>query len=318
MNKRIKVSKQNIVITYGEAIQEFLDEKALLNLTEQTLKHYKENLERFAKYSKFDDDTPITEVNAKSVNKYKQHYLKQDVSYVTVNTYMIVLRTFVKWCERKDYIEPIEIQLVRGQETRVKYYTQEEMEKLLEKPIGSNHYGVWRTWAIIAFIYATGARAQSVCDVKMEDVDFYRKEVTFTHQKNKTLLVLPISEQLEKVLKEYIRRCSMKNEEYLFPAITGEQLTTSGLNQAINNYCKNRRVPNRGVHALRHSFASQYIRNGGNPVKLQRILNHKSFRMTERYLHLFSEDLKVDYSDFSPLDTATRKKSRTKNVGNKE
>lgn len=40
--------------------------------------------------------------------------------------------------------------------------------------------------------------------------------------------------------------------------------------------------------------------------------------MTERYLHLFSENLKVDYSDFSPLDTTTRKKSRTKNVGNKE
>ena len=318
MAKRIKISKEEHKITFNEALAEYMDYKAASGLTDQSLEQYSFSIGMFSTYNEFDDDTLLEVVDAKMINKYKNHLLKKDISFRTVNSYIRGLRTFLNWCAKRNYIEQLEVKEVKGQETRIKYYTPEEMEKLLEKPTGSNNFGAWRMWAIIAFIYATGARAQSVCNVKMEDVDFYRKEITFTHQKNKSLLVLPLSEQLEKVLKEYIRKCGLKNEEYLFPTITGEENTVPAIQRAMVRYCKTRDVPNRGIHALRHSFASQYIRNGGNPVKLQKILNHSSFSMTERYLHLFGEDLKVSYSDFSPLDTATRKKSRTKRVGNKE
>lgn len=318
MARRIKVSKEEVKMTFNDAEKEFIENKAASGLAEVSLEFYQFAIQMFKTYSKIDDDTLLEEVNGNMVDKYKNHLLKQDISFRTVNSYIGGLRTFLYWCVKRHYLAPLEVKEVRGQETRIKYYTQEEMELLLEKPIGSNNFGVWRMWAIIAFIYATGARAQSVCDVKMEDVDFYRKEITFTHQKNKSLLVLPLSEQLEKVLKEYIKKCGLTNEEYLFPAITGEEMTPSALNRAMRRYCEARKVTNRGIHALRHSFASQYIRNGGNPVKLQRILNHSSFNMTNRYLHLFGEDLKVDYSDFSPLDISVRKKSRTKRVGNEK
>ena len=45
------------------------------------------------------------------------------------------------------------------------------------------------------------------------------------------------------------------------------------------------------THALRHSFASHFMMNGGNIIALQRILGHASLTMTMRYAHLAPEHL---------------------------
>ncbi len=44
-------------------------------------------------------------------------------------------------------------------------------------------------------------------------------------------------------------------------------------------------------HALRHTFASHFIQNGGNILTLQKILGHSSLAMTMRYAHLAPEHL---------------------------
>ena len=314
--RRMKVTEESNYITLQDAINDFLEEKELQNCVDKTISNYQYALDKFVKYFEFDDEFKVQDLTQGNINQYKNHLLKEDISFQSVNGYLRHLRTFCYWCEKQGYLEEhFEMKDVKGQETKIKYYTEEEMEALLEKPVGNNNYGAWRMWAVVSFIYATGARAQSVCDVKMEDVDFFKKEITFTHQKNKSLLILPLSEALERTLKEYIRKCNLMNEEYLFPSISGDKLNPHTLNTAIRNYCKSRGVPMHGIHAIRHSFASQYIRNGGNPMKLQKILNHSTLKMTTKYITLFGQDLKVDYSDFSPLDTATRKKSRTKKVG---
>ncbi len=54
-------------------------------------------------------------------------------------------------------------------------------------------------------------------------------------------------------------------------------------------------------HALRHSFATAYLRNGGDQFSLQRILRHKSTEMTERYVHLAAGDVAARHAGASPL-----------------
>lgn len=313
--KRIKVSDGVEELTFSEVVGEFVEYKYSQNLTERSISSYTDTIKKFQEYTKIE---LIHEIDEGTIIKWKNSMLKQDISYNTVNHDIRNIKAFLRFCEKRNYLPHIDIAEVKGQETRIKYYTEQEMDLLLEKPTGSVNYGKWRTWACICFIYSTGARAQSVCDVKMEDLDFYHEQITFTHQKNKTLLVLPMSEALEKVLREYIRKCHIENETYLFPLISGEQMSPHILNVSIARYCEERKVQNRGTHAIRHAFASQAIRNGMNPLKLQKILNHSSFKQTERYLHLFGEDLKVDYEDYSPLDVATKKKSRSKRVGKEE
>jgi integrase/recombinase XerD len=43
-------------------------------------------------------------------------------------------------------------------------------------------------------------------------------------------------------------------------------------------------------HALRHSFATQFIRDGDSVYTLKHILGHSDIKTTERYVHAASID----------------------------
>ena len=54
--------------------------------------------------------------------------------------------------------------------------------------------------------------------------------------------------------------------------------------------------PRLGVHLMRHSFATNYLRNGGGVFQLQAILGHASIQTTMRYVKLAGVDVQMDHS----------------------
>jgi integrase/recombinase XerD len=57
-----------------------------------------------------------------------------------------------------------------------------------------------------------------------------------------------------------------------------------------------------GFHALRHSFATRWLANGGDLHRLSRCLGHSDIGLTSRtYVHLRTEDLSAEHSRVSPL-----------------
>ena len=61
-----------------------------------------------------------------------------------------------------------------------------------------------------------------------------------------------------------------------------------------------------GPHTLRHTYATMYLRSGGNLHRLQRLLGHSSLRETQRYMHLSDQDLADGHSRHSPLAAMRR------------
>ena len=57
----------------------------------------------------------------------------------------------------------------------------------------------------------------------------------------------------------------------------------------------------RGPHVLRHTFAINFLRAGGDMFRLQRILGHSSFEVMKAYLALQTEDILAAHRQFSPL-----------------
>ena len=147
---------------------------------------------------------------------------------------------------------------------------------------------------------ATGARASTITELKVSDIDFKGKTITYRHLKNKKVANIPLSPSLEKTLSWYLTLFEV--EDYLFPSFYGTKSTVNGLRQGLEAYCKDRGVEPRGLHSLRHSFAREWIKSGGGAFQLQQMLCHSKLTMTQKYVRLFSEDLKDDVYQYSPLD----------------
>ena len=89
-------------------------------------------------------------------------------------------------------------------------------------------------------------------------------------------------------------------------------MSKDSLGNIIKKYNHKRGVNTTRIHSFRHYFAKQYIQNGGNILKLQRILGHSSIQITQKYVDLFGHDLKVDFDVFSTLDNISNYKERIK------
>ena len=92
------------------------------------------------------------------------------------------------------------------------------------------------------------------------------------------------------------------------------QLSDTSIHQSIRKYNHSRGVQRTGLHALRHTFAKEWILNNGDVFRLQKMLGHSTLEMTKRHVRMFNEDLKKDIDVYCPLDTLNRSFNRTHTV----
>ena len=292
----------------ADVMEEFVNEKKADGRSTNTIESYKNSFEKYLQY--FGKDMKIGDITRESIYQYKNHLIKlEELANASINHYLRDIRTFVNWCKDRTYIEEdIKIQLVKGQEAVKETYTEEELQKLIARPHEGDSFAMWRDWAVINWILGTGHRANTIVNMKIGDVHFGRKEIVIREQKNKKPTIAPLSQKLSTVLKTYMKKClsEMSDDDYLFCNQYGEQLTTKALQHSVAKYNKKRGVEKTSVHALRHTFARDWVVNGGDVFRLQKLLGHSTLEMTRHYVNLFGADLKKDYEDFSPLDKLSR------------
>ena len=318
IKRKITASNCAEVTTLEAAFNEYLMEKEARNLSPKTLTNYQDTFNVFMNFNSFDSNTEAKEVTSKHIYKWISVMKQNAIKPSSINHYLRDMRAFLYWCMDADraYIEkPFKIQLIEGQEEQLKLFTDDEVAALLEKPRRNDSFAEWRSWAIVNWVLATGNRAATICDVRISDINYGKKEITLHHTKNKKAQILPLSSSLEVVLKEYIRMWRWDSVDgWLFPNVGEEQLTTHALRLAFGRYCKNRGVTHANIHGLRHNFAKGWVQNNGNMFALQKILGHSSLDMTKKYVRLFAEDIKEDYDKFNPLDTIKRTQRRTQTI----
>ena len=129
---------------------------------------------------------------------------------------------------------------------------------------------------------------------EIKDVDFDNSVVYVHTTKNRKPLIIPLNEDIIKILQEYLQYRGGRVDDWLFCSVYGKQLSRSSCYHAIWDYCHERGLEKTGVHRFRHTFAKKWTTMGGSVVTLQKILGHSSLAITENYLNVLTSDLKED------------------------
>jgi integrase/recombinase XerD len=91
--------------------------------------------------------------------------------------------------------------------------------------------------------------------------------------------------------------------------LTAEErpLNRDELFKVIRVIAKRAGVDRANVHRFRHSFAIEFLRNGGRPLHLKSLLGHATMGMVDRYVALAQIDLDSEHDRASPIDGLAKK-----------
>ena len=130
-----------------------------------------------------------------------------------------------------------------------------ELKKLLVKP-DITDFSEFRNYAVINLLLATGARTNTIVNLRIKDVDLDEGYITFNTTKAHKVVRIGLERKCKAVLAEYInywrKGGDIETTDYLFCNLYGEQLTRGGLSTAIAHYNQRRGVEKTGMHLFRH------------------------------------------------------------------
>ncbi|HNW87482.1 MAG TPA: tyrosine-type recombinase/integrase [Candidatus Limiplasma sp.] len=316
--KRLITKAKEKELLIEDVYTDYIDEKKALNKSPATISSANGSYKRWMDYLKTNEQLSheLKSVDASYIYSFCHHCLNEEMKPTTLNHYIREIRAFLYWCMEKKYFPAFKIKLVTEQEQIKDTYTDEEKLKMIERPSKTATFVEWRMWAMINWILATGNRASTVCNIKIGDVNFAKSEIYITKTKSNKASIIPLSPALASVIMDYIRkwRYDAGDANFLFPNIGEEELTVNALKHSLRKYNKDREITKTSVHALRHTFAKDWIRNTGDVFRLQKLLGHSTLEMTRRYVNMFSEDLKEGFETYNPLDKLKKSSCRTQKV----
>ena len=238
---------------------------------------------------------------------------KQGYKSNTYQTFIIKLKAFLTYCFKRNYLAEFEVKIPNATNEKKVVYTENELEVLLKKPnLNTCLIGDFKGWATINFLLGTGCRAETFLNIRVKDINFERENILFHHMKTKNQILIPMSNTLKVVLKEYIQVLGLNSDMLLFPKLNGEKMSYDTLHQNITNYFGHRNVRMRGINTFRNTFATMFIKNGGDIYRLKVLLGHSNIKTTERYINLLPLDMQEDLIKYNPLDILSKKNQRMK------
>ena len=159
-----------------------------------------------------------------------------------------------------------------------------------------------RLHLILLFLFDTGARICEVLKLRVSDINLDDLLVTLDG-KGRKQRVVPISFELRKAIHRYITYFTRKPESLLFATSAETALHRRNVLRYVKRLCLSLgfNAPARTLHATRHTFATGYLRRGGNVFLLQKVMGHSDLDTTKRYAHMTTADLQAVHERLSLL-----------------
>jgi site-specific recombinase XerD len=239
---------------------------------------------------------------------------------VSVESFHRCYKTFFSWLVSDETLEVSPMRRVpapRVLADQVQPLDMEQVRALLKAARVSQFNR--RNTALVLLMIDTGLRVSEVCALRVGDIDLKGRALSIIGKGNRrrTVHYTPTtSVALWNHLRERRDGTKRADDEHsalpsprraLFVALAGayagEPMTRSGIYQVIADLGRAAKI--RGVrvspHTLRHTFATEMIRNSAYQDTVQQLLGHSDPRMTQRYVTLAKADVQRQHTRCSPV-----------------
>ncbi len=206
----------------------------------------------------------------------------------TVRNILELLRRLARYGEKKQLCPGINftIEMPRVDNIVTEDLTPDQLKKLIKVIEKNKNMPAAKMMHLVLF---TGMRRGELFRLKWDDIDYRRGYIRLRDPKGGTSQNIPLSSQAEKILKSIDKTESA----YVFPGKEGKQRTD--IKKKLNKVKELAELPAgfRPLQGLRHVYASMKASSGEVDLyTLQKLMTHKSPKMTQRYAHLRDEALR--------------------------
>jgi site-specific recombinase XerD len=215
---------------------------------------------------------------------------------VTRNSRLTAIRSFCRHLARQNPEHAVEYQRIlslplKKERTRlVTYLEPEEVQVLLRQPDRRTLSGV-RDFALLIFLYNSGARVSEALAVRGSDLQLRRPRQVWLHGKGSKDRICPLWQDTSSALRQLLKRTDLPHDGPIFRNARGEPLTRDGIAYIISKHHRSAarekttlRRKRMTPHVMRHSCAVGLLQSGADLTVIRDYLGHASIATTGRYV----------------------------------
>lgn len=292
---RFKITPISQTIPSAEGIEQIEKFKQWLRskrYSESTLTTYSEALKSFLIFYR---EKPIAEITNEDVIVYNNEFiLKNNLSASYQNQIVNAIKLFFKTV-RETKIEIDKIHRPKRAKLLPNVLSKEEVKLILTVLTNTKHK------TMLSLIYACGLRRSELLQLTFEDIQVDRKLLFIKQSKGKKDRIVPISDRIIEMLREYFKeyrpkkwlfegqRENTKYSERSLEEVLKKSIRLAGINKPVS------------LHWLRHSYATHLLESGTDLRYIQELLGHSSSKTTEIYTHVSTKSIQNIKSPFDDL-----------------
>jgi site-specific recombinase XerD len=252
-------------------------------------------------------DVGENEARAFTLYLYDRRWRGKPLSTFTVANRVRALCGFFSWLAWKRYTADNVLADFKPPDTGeviIEPLTPQEVNQLFTKINQNTSLGV-RNGAILALFLNTGIRLSELANLKERGVHLEQRYVKVMGKGAKERMV-PFGADCQKTLLHYYYHFRPEpahpGVDTFFLTLDGYAMTADTIKSLIKRLAKAATVPRLHPHLFRHTYATNFLLNGGDVFLLKQNLGHSTLVMVEHYRHIASRQAALLGETFSPLD----------------
>ena len=218
------------------------------------------------------------------------------------------VRAFFKWLEKKSIIKNESIGLMSSPKVAKKVIRPVSYSDILEllKSVDEMSITDWqgmRDVALFITLYGTGIRISEALSMTPNQYKSISDGMLLVRGKGGKERIVPVLDIVCEYIDRYMSACPfiLGGEDGLWRGAKGGTLHASVAQRNLRNARKMLSLDDSvSPHALRHSFATHLLQNGGDLRSIQELLGHESLSTTQRYTEVDAEHLIEQFKKAHP------------------